>query len=86
GAGDSDVTVKTQVRRPGAEPIGIDYSMEKTPDGWKVYDVAVGGVSLVTNYRDSFNSEIRQTGIDGLIKVLENKNRSLGTQASTASR
>ena len=86
GAGDSDVTVKTQVRRPGAESIGIDYSMEKTPEGWKVYDVAVGGVSLVTNYRDSFNSEIRQTGIDGLIKVLENKNRSLETQASTASR
>ena len=82
GAGDSDVTVRTQVKRPGAEPIGIDYSMEKTPEGWKVYDVAVAGVSLVTNYRESFNSEINQSGVDGLIKALASKNRSLDSQGS----
>ena len=82
-AGDTDVTVRTQVKRPGMEPIGIDYSMEKTPDGWKVYDVVVGGVSLVTNYRDSFNAEIRASGVDGLIKSLASKNRSLETQAGT---
>ena len=86
GAGDSDVTVRTQVKRPGSEPIGIDYSMEKTPGGWKVYDVAVGGVSLVTNYRDSFNAEIRDSGVDGLIKVLAGKNRSQDVQAGSAAK
>ncbi len=86
GAGDTDVTVRTQVKRPGSEPIGIDYSMEKTAGGWKVYDVVVAGVSLVTNYRDSFNAEIRDGGVDGLIKVLDNKNRSLDVHASSASR
>lgn len=82
-AGDTDVTVKTQVRRPGSEPVSIDYDMEKTPSGWKVYDVAVGGVSLVTNYRESFNAEIRDGGVDGLIKTLVSKNRSLEAQAGT---
>ena len=80
-AGDTDVTVRTQVKRPGIEPVGIDYSMEKTPGGWKVYDVVVGGVSLVTNYRETFNAEIRDGGVDGLIKSLASKNRSLETQA-----
>jgi len=80
-AGDTDVTVKSQVKRPGTEPVGIDYSMEKTPGGWKVYDVVVGGVSLVTNYRETFNAEIRDGGVDGLIKSLAGKNRSLETPA-----
>ncbi|OGA34993.1 MAG: hypothetical protein A3G80_11430 [Betaproteobacteria bacterium RIFCSPLOWO2_12_FULL_62_13b] len=80
--GDADVTVKTQVKRPGTEPVSIDYGMEKTPAGWKVYDVVVGGVSLVTNYRETFNAEIRDGGVDGLIKSLAGKNRSLETQAS----
>ncbi len=79
-AGDTDVTVRTQVKRPGSEPIDIDYSMEKMPGGWKVYDVVVAGVSLVTNYRDSFNAEIRDGGVDGLIKSLDSKNRSLESQ------
>lgn len=82
-AGDTDVTVKTQVKRPGNEPVNIDYDMEKTPSGWKVYDVVVGGVSLVTNYRESFNAEIREGGVDGLIKTLASKNRSLESQAGT---
>jgi phospholipid transport system substrate-binding protein len=82
-AGDADVTVKTQVKRPGTEPVSIDYSMEKTPAGWKVYDVVVGGVSLVTNYRETFNAEIRDGGVDGLIKSLASKNRSLETQAGS---
>ena len=81
-AGDADVTVKTQVKQPGTEPISIDYGMEKTPAGWKVYDVVVGGVSLVTNYRETFNAEIRDGGVDGLIKSLAGKNLSLETQAS----
>lgn len=73
-AGATDVTVRTQVERPGQAPVQIDYSMEKTSDGWKAYDVVVGGVSLVTNYRDEFTAEIQRGGIDGLIKALEAKN------------
>jgi len=78
---DTDVTVKTVVRQPGGQPIPIDYSLQKTADGWKVYDVVVDNISLVTNYRGSFASEIRQSGIDGLIKVLVDKNH----QAETSS-
>lgn len=73
--GDTDVTVKTVVNQPGAQPIPIEYSLEKGADGWKVYDVAVDSVSLVTNYRSSFSSEIHSRGIDGLIKTLADKNR-----------
>ncbi len=80
-AGDTNVMVKTQVKQPGTEPVSIDYGMEKTPTGWKVYDVVVGGVSMVTNYRETFNAEIRDGGVDGLIKSLASKNRSLETQA-----
>lgn len=72
---DTDVTVKTVVNQPGGQPIPIDYSLEKTDNGWKVYDVAVDNVSLVTNYRGSFGSEIKNNGIDGLIKTLSDKNR-----------
>lgn len=74
--GETDVTVKTQVNQPGGQPIPIDYSMEKLPEGWKVYDVTVDGVSLVVNYRGSFATEVRQGGIDGLIKTLVAKNQS----------
>lgn len=85
-AGDTDVTVRTRVKRPGSEPVGIDYSMEKTPSGWKVYDVVVGGVSLVTNYRETFNAQIRDGGVDSLIKSLAGKNRSLDPQAGAKSK
>jgi phospholipid transport system substrate-binding protein len=81
-AGDTEVTVRTQVKQPGTAPVSIDYGMEKTPSGWMVYDVVVGGVSLVTNYRETFNAEIRDGGLDGLIKSLVSKNHSLETQAS----
>lgn len=76
-ATDTDVTVHVRVLQPGAQPVTIDYSMEKTASGWKVYDVMVGGVSLVANYRTEFTSTIRESGIDGLIKTLQTKNRSL---------
>lgn len=78
-AGATDVTVQTQVKQPGAQPIPIDYSMEKTAAGWKVYDVTIDGVSLVTNYRGSFGEEIRKNGVDGLIHTLANKNRQNST-------
>jgi len=79
GAGETDVTVKTVVIRPAGQPVQIDYSMEKTADGWKAYDVIVGGVSLVTNYRDEFSEQIKTGGIDGLIKTLVGKNNKGGT-------
>jgi len=74
-AGDTDVIVRTEVTRPGQAPVPIDYSMEKTPEGWKAYDVIVAGVSLVTNYRDEFNDVIKSSGVDGLIKTLADKNK-----------
>jgi phospholipid transport system substrate-binding protein len=72
---DADVVVRSEVKQSGVEPVSIDYSMEKTSAGWKVYDVVVGGVSLVTTYRDTFANEVRNGGVDGLIKNLDSKNR-----------
>src|SRR3989440_11967890 len=74
---DTDVTVQVRVLQAGAQPVPIDYSMEKTAGGWKVYDVMVGGVSLVANYRTEFNNVVRESGIDGLVKNLSTKNRAL---------
>ena len=70
-----DVVIKTVASEPGKQPVQIDYRMEKTPGGWKVYDVIVENLSLVTSYRSSFQSEIARSGVDGLIKVIEDKNR-----------
>ena len=72
--GDTEVTVRTEVRRAGQAPVQIDYSMEKTADGWKAYDVIVAGVSLVTNYRDEFSDTVKSSGVDGLIAALNKKN------------
>ena len=74
---DTDVTVNVRVLQPGTQPVTIDYSMEKTGSGWKVYDVMVGGVSLVANYRTEFGNTVRNSGVDGLIKDLGAKNKSL---------
>jgi phospholipid transport system substrate-binding protein len=80
---DTDVTVNVRVLQSGAQPVTIDYSMEKTGSGWKVYDVMVGGVSLVANYRTEFSATVRESGIEGLIHTLQVKNRSLaGSVAS----
>ncbi|WP_295623511.1 phospholipid-binding protein MlaC [uncultured Nitrosomonas sp.] len=74
----TETKVRTMViQGKGKEPVPIDYSMEKKPDGWKVYDVTVAGVSLVTNYRGSFNSQVRKGGVEGLLKALSDKNKSL---------
>lgn len=70
----TDVNVRTEVVRQGQQPVQIDYGLAKTANGWKVYDVIVGGVSLVTNYRDEFNEQIRNGGIDNLIASLQKKN------------
>jgi phospholipid transport system substrate-binding protein len=74
---ETDVTVNVRVLQPGGQPVTLDYSMEKTANGWKVYDVMVGGVSLVANYRTEFANVVRTSGVDGLIKDLQTKNRSL---------
>jgi phospholipid transport system substrate-binding protein len=71
---DTEVVVKTVIAQSGATGIPIDYSMEKTKDGWKVFDVLIDGVSLVTNYRSSFATEIKNAGIDGLVKSLSDRN------------
>ena len=73
----NDAVVRTVVRAPGRQPLAVDYRMAKQPEGWKVYDVVVENLSLVTNYRSTFASEIGRTGIDGLIRALEAKNREL---------
>ena len=77
---DTDVTVRTVVMRATGSPIQIDYGMAKTPDGWKAYDVIVGGVSLVTNYRDEFNDQIKAGGVDGLIKTLVDRNKGVAAK------
>ncbi|HLX80055.1 MAG TPA: ABC transporter substrate-binding protein [Burkholderiales bacterium] len=74
---DTDVTVNVRILQSGAEPVTIDYDMEKRPTGWKVWDVRVGGISLVANYRTEFDNLVRESGIDGLIKTLQAKNQSL---------
>jgi phospholipid transport system substrate-binding protein len=75
GAGDTDVTVKTEIVQPGGPPVLVDYSLHKEDDGWKVYDVVIEGVSLVTNYRGQFANEIKQGGMEGLIQKLADKNK-----------
>lgn len=76
--GDTDVTVRTQVNQPGGQPIPVDYAMEKKDGQWKAYDIVVDGASLVTTYRGSFNDQIQKTGIDGLIKTLQERNQAGG--------
>lgn len=74
-AADTDVKVRSEIKQSGGIPISLDYYLEKVPAGWKVYDMEVGGVSLVTNYRTAFSQEIRANGIDGLIRSLQAKNK-----------
>jgi phospholipid transport system substrate-binding protein len=72
----TEVTVKTAINKPGAAPIPVNYEMVKAPDSWKVFDLTIEGVSLVTSYRGSFATEIQEKGIDGLIKTLSDRNTS----------
>ena len=72
---EDDVTVKSNILLPGgAPPVRVDYAMASTPDGWKVYNVVVDGVSLVTNYRNDFAGQIQQGGIEGLLGNLRERN------------
>jgi phospholipid transport system substrate-binding protein len=82
-SGEVDVKVRTEIRQPsGGKPIELDYYLEKKGSDWKVYDIEVGGISLVMNYRDTFASEVSSGGIDGLVKALQTKNRAGDTAAT----
>jgi phospholipid transport system substrate-binding protein len=74
---DDDAMVRTVIREQGKQPIAVDYRLSRKAGQWKAYDVVVEGVSLVTNYRTSFQEEVSRGGIDGLIKTLEERNRTL---------
>lgn len=78
---DTDVTVRSEIRQPGAKSVSIDYDLAKIGTEWKVYDVFVEGVSLVVNYRSTFADEIKNNGIDGLINSLKEKNAKSSSDA-----
>lgn len=82
--GEIDVLVRTEVQQPGSKAVQLDYSLEKLDSGWKVYDVTIAGISLVTNYRDQFAQEIRNGGMDGLIQSVAAKNKSLESNLAKA--
>jgi phospholipid transport system substrate-binding protein len=69
------VKVKTEVTQAGGVAIPIDYSLRRGKEGWQVYDIQVDGISLVTNYRSSFDREIKKNGVEGLIKLLNERNQ-----------
>lgn len=73
--GDNEVTVKSIVKQPSGDALTMDYEMEKTAAGWKVFDIKVDGISLITTYRETFASKVRTDGVDGLINSLVDKNR-----------
>ncbi|HKA44646.1 MAG TPA: ABC transporter substrate-binding protein [Burkholderiales bacterium] len=73
---ETDVVVKSLIKQTSGPPVSVDYRMERTDKGWKVYDVKIEGISLVENYRGTFTSEVQRNGIDGLIKSLAEKNKS----------
>lgn len=71
----ADVVVRTTFSQRNGPEIGVDYRLEKTPEGWKIYDLNVEGIWLIQNYRNQFSQQIRQNGVDGLIAALNQKNR-----------
>ena len=80
---DNEVVVKTVVLGRG-DPVPLDYRMEKTPNGWKVYDMNIMGVWLIEAYRNQFSNQISQNGIDGLVKFLQDRNKQLATAKPAA--
>jgi phospholipid transport system substrate-binding protein len=82
--GAKNASVKTNIVQQGGQPIAVNYSLEKQADAWKVYDIVIEGVSLVTNYRGQFSQEIRQNGLDSLNKKLADKNKAAQAKMSTS--
>jgi phospholipid transport system substrate-binding protein len=77
--GEEKVVVKSEVIQPGGPPIPVAYRMRIKDDAWKVYDLSIDGVSLVTSYRGTFDQEVRKGGIEGLLKYLKGKNADKAT-------
>jgi phospholipid transport system substrate-binding protein len=69
-----EATVKTIIKKPGSQPVPVDYEMKKSDTGWRAFDISIEGVSMVMSYRGTFATQIQQGGIDGLIKTLSDKN------------
>ena len=80
---DTQVTVRTEIRQPGAQALSIDYETEKTAQGWKVFDVKIAGASLAATYRDTFAEVVRNHGVEGLIEQLSGKNRQNGAKPAS---
>ena len=76
-AGGTEVEVRSEVVQPRGEPMQLNYRLQKLTDGWKIYDINIMGAWLVETYKGSFSTEITKSGIDGLIKVLADKNKNL---------
>ncbi len=72
---DGEVVVRTEIEQSGGFPIPINYSLRNGADGWKVFDISVDEVSLVTNFRSSFSRAIKKDGVDGLIQALKDRNQ-----------
>lgn len=72
--GAKTTSVKTKIIQKGGQPVAVNYSLAREGETWKVYDIVIEGVSLVTNYRGQFSQEVRQNGLDSLIKKLADKN------------
>lgn len=76
----AEVTVRSELNQPGKARMSLDYEMQNTDAGWKIYDVKIGGVCLVNTYRDMFAEKVRLGGVAGLIKFLEDHNREGGSK------
>jgi phospholipid transport system substrate-binding protein len=85
GGAENKIMVRSEVLRPGAPPASVVYRMHFKDGAWKAYDVVIEGVSLVTNYRSSFNQEIRRGGMDALIKRITSMNDKRATAAQQSS-
>ena len=70
-----DVVVRSTLTQSNAPAVAVDYRLEKTPDGWRIYDLNVEGIWLIQNYRNQFAQQISQSGIDGLIRALNQQNQ-----------
>ena len=79
--GDTDVTVRSEFDSGSGQPVPVNYHMHQTKKGWKIYDVSVEGISVITTYKTSFGSEIQQNGLDSLISSLSDKNNKFLAQA-----
>jgi len=75
GSGDTEITVKSVVKQPGAALISMNYDMEKGAAGWKVYDIKIDGASLISAYRETFARNVRDNGLEGLIQSVTEQNQ-----------